>query len=71
MRGLDGAALSVDEVIAYALCGHGERRRPASGWASLTPPERDVVLLVSEGLANKDRTSPRGYSFLHRPWNPT
>ena len=32
----------------------GERKRPASGWASLTPTERDVVRLVSEGLANKD-----------------
>src|SRR5699024_871161 len=28
--------------------------RPASGWASLTPAERDVVRLVGEGLANKD-----------------
>ena len=28
--------------------------RPASGWASFTPTERDVVRLVSEGLANSD-----------------
>ena len=27
---------------------------PASGWASLTPTERDLVSLVGEGLANKD-----------------
>ena len=27
---------------------------PTSGWASLTPAERDVVRLVCEGLANKD-----------------
>ena len=27
---------------------------PTSGWASLTPTERDVVRLVSEGLGNKD-----------------
>ena len=27
---------------------------PSSGWASLTPTERDVVRLVSEGLANND-----------------
>jgi len=26
----------------------------ASGWASLTPTERDVVRLVNEGLGNKD-----------------
>jgi DNA-binding CsgD family transcriptional regulator len=37
-----------------ALRGRGERKRPTSGWASLTPAERDVVRLVSEGLANKD-----------------
>ena len=34
--------------------GRGERKRPTSGWASLTPSERDVVRLVSEGLANND-----------------
>jgi DNA-binding CsgD family transcriptional regulator len=50
----EGAALSVDEAIAYAQRGRGERKRPTSGWASLTPTERDVVRLVSEGLANKD-----------------
>ena len=50
----EGAALSVEEAIAYAQRGRGERKRPASGWASLTPTERDVVRLVSEGLGNKD-----------------
>ena len=49
-----GAALSTDEAIAYALRGHGERRRPSSGWDALTPTEYDVVRLVSEGLGNKD-----------------
>jgi predicted ATPase/class 3 adenylate cyclase/DNA-binding CsgD family transcriptional regulator len=50
----EGAALSVEEAIAYARRGRGDRKRPASGWASLTPGERDVVRLVSEGLSNKD-----------------
>ena len=50
----EGAALSTEEAIAYAQRGRGERKRPTSGWASLTPAERDVVRLVSEGLANKD-----------------
>ena len=50
----EGAATSTDEAIAYALRGRGERKRPATGWASLTPTERDVVRLVGEGLANKD-----------------
>ncbi|HYY01913.1 MAG TPA: LuxR C-terminal-related transcriptional regulator, partial [Mycobacterium sp.] len=50
----EGAALSVEDSIAYAQRGRGERRRPASGWESLTPTERAVVGLVSEGLPNKD-----------------
>lgn len=50
----EGAALTVDEVIAYAQRGRGQRKRPSSGWQSLTPAERDVARLVCEGLANKD-----------------
>jgi DNA-binding CsgD family transcriptional regulator len=50
----EGAELSVDEAIAYAQRGRGEGKRPTSGWASLTPTERDVVRLVSEGFANKN-----------------
>jgi DNA-binding CsgD family transcriptional regulator len=34
--------------------GRGERKRPTSGWRSLTPIEHDVVRLVREGLGNKD-----------------
>lgn len=58
MSGLDaraeGAAMSVDEAIAYAQRGRGERKRPSTGWASLTPTEGDVVRLVGDGLTNKD-----------------
>jgi predicted ATPase/class 3 adenylate cyclase/DNA-binding CsgD family transcriptional regulator len=50
----EGTALSTEEAIAYAQRGRGQRKRPTSGWASLTPTERDVVRLVSEGLANND-----------------
>jgi DNA-binding CsgD family transcriptional regulator len=50
----EGAALSAEEAIAFAQRGRGERKRPSSGWASLTPTELDVVWLLSEGLANKD-----------------
>ena len=48
----EGVGLSTDEAIAYAQRGRGERKRPTSGWASLTPTERDR--LVSEGLANNN-----------------
>jgi DNA-binding CsgD family transcriptional regulator len=50
----EGAALSTEEAIAYAQRGRGQRKRPATGWASLTPTERQVVQLLSEGLANND-----------------
>lgn len=46
--------MSAEEAIAYAQRGRGERKRPSTGWASLTPTELDVVRLVSEGLGNKD-----------------
>jgi predicted ATPase/DNA-binding CsgD family transcriptional regulator len=49
-----GAALSIEEAIAYAQRGRGERKRPSSGWASLTPTELNVIRLVTEGLGNKE-----------------
>jgi DNA-binding CsgD family transcriptional regulator len=50
----EGSALSTGEAIAYAQRGRGERKRPSSGWASLTPTELDVVRLVAEGIPNKE-----------------
>jgi predicted ATPase/class 3 adenylate cyclase/DNA-binding CsgD family transcriptional regulator len=50
----EGAAMSAEEAVAYAQRGRGQRKRPTSGWGSLTPTERDVVRLVSEGLGNND-----------------
>jgi DNA-binding CsgD family transcriptional regulator/tetratricopeptide (TPR) repeat protein len=49
-----GAELSVEEAVRFALRGRGGRRRPASGWESLTPTELEVVSLVSEGLTNPE-----------------
>jgi DNA-binding CsgD family transcriptional regulator len=50
----EGAALSLDDAVAYAQRGRGERKRPSAGWASLTPAELEVVRLVGEGLPNKE-----------------
>jgi len=61
----EGAALSTEEAIAYAQRGRGQRKRPTTGWASLTPTERDVVRLVSEGLANNDIA--KGFSSHRAP----
>jgi DNA-binding CsgD family transcriptional regulator len=46
--------MSTAEAITYAQRGRGERKRPSSGWASLTPTEFDVVRLVGEALGNED-----------------
>jgi hypothetical protein len=37
-----GAALSLDEAVAYVRRTRGTRRRPTSRWARLTPTELDV-----------------------------
>jgi predicted ATPase/DNA-binding CsgD family transcriptional regulator len=50
----EGFALSTEEAIAYAQRGRGDRKRPASGWKSLTPTELNVVRLTAECLGNKD-----------------
>jgi predicted ATPase/DNA-binding CsgD family transcriptional regulator len=47
-----GRALSVDDAVAYARRGRGERKRPSTGWASLSPAETQVTELVRLGLTN-------------------
>jgi predicted ATPase/DNA-binding CsgD family transcriptional regulator len=49
-----GARLPVDEAVGYARRSRGTRDRPAAGWASLTPAERDVVRLAVAGLSNPE-----------------
>jgi DNA-binding CsgD family transcriptional regulator len=48
----EGQGLTLDDAVAYAARKSGGRKRPATGWASLTPAEREVVRLVGEGLRN-------------------
>lgn len=50
----EGAKLSIEDAIAYAARGRGERKRPSMGWASLTPSELDVARLVGEHLSNPE-----------------
>jgi len=49
---VEGRKLSLEEAVAYARRGRGERARPQIGWSSLTPTEREVVRLVAEGHTN-------------------
>jgi len=48
----EGQGLSLDDAVAYAARTGGGRKRPAAGWAGLTPAELEVVRLVGEGLRN-------------------
>jgi predicted ATPase/class 3 adenylate cyclase/DNA-binding CsgD family transcriptional regulator/Tfp pilus assembly protein PilF len=51
---VEGERMSLDEAVAYAQRGRGERKRPSSGWKSLTPTELEVTKLVAEGLKNAE-----------------
>ena len=49
-----GAALSVEDTIAFVQRTRGARGRPSLGWNSLTPTELQVVDLVRSGLSNRE-----------------
>jgi predicted ATPase/DNA-binding NarL/FixJ family response regulator len=48
----DGSRLSLEDAVAYAQRGRGEHADATHGWASLSPVERQVVELASQGLTN-------------------
>lgn len=50
----EGARLSADEAVAYALRGRRTTDRLTTGWDSLTTAEKEVVRLVSQGLTNPE-----------------
>lgn len=51
---LQGSAMTIQQTVGYAQRGRGERKRPPTGWRSLTPTERQVVDLLAEGRSNKE-----------------
>lgn len=48
-----GTKLSLEEAISYSSRARGERKRPSTGWQSLTPTELAVSELVADGLTNR------------------
>ena len=44
----------MDDAVDLARRGRGERRRPATGWESLTATEARVAALVAEGRTNPE-----------------
>ena len=47
-----GSSLDLERAIAIAQRMRGERARPSTGWASLTPTQRRVAALASVGTSN-------------------
>ena len=50
----EGTRLALEEAVAYVRRARGSRRRPSTGWDSLTPTELEVVGLVVDGLSNPE-----------------
>ncbi|HEX4304873.1 MAG TPA: LuxR C-terminal-related transcriptional regulator [Solirubrobacterales bacterium] len=50
----DGERLTPADSIAYARRSRGKRRRALSGWASLTPAEREAAELAASGRSNPE-----------------
>jgi DNA-binding CsgD family transcriptional regulator len=50
----EGRALDLQDAVAYARRARGERKRPASGWDSLTPTELQVAEQVAAGRTNAE-----------------
>jgi DNA-binding NarL/FixJ family response regulator len=50
----EGGRLSLEEAVAYAQRGRREHASATHGWASLSPVERQVTELASQGLSNPD-----------------
>jgi predicted ATPase/DNA-binding CsgD family transcriptional regulator len=50
----DGARLSLQQAVAYAQRGRGQHADATYGWASLSPVERQVAELASQGRSNPD-----------------
>jgi DNA-binding CsgD family transcriptional regulator len=57
-----GTELTIEEAAVVARRGRGPRRRPAFGWSSLTPAERNVADLVARGLTNPEIAGRLGVS---------
>jgi predicted ATPase/DNA-binding CsgD family transcriptional regulator len=49
-----GDALTLAEAITYARRARGTRKRPSTGWESLTPTELEIVRHAAAGLTNPE-----------------
>lgn len=49
-----GRDLTRDEAVAFVRRSRGERKRPSTGWESLTPTELEVARHAAAGLTNPE-----------------
>lgn len=49
---VEGTNLNIADAVSYVRRARGSRKRPSSGWDSLTPTEEQVVELAATGLSN-------------------
>ena len=50
----EGSGLTAVQAVAYARRARGSRKRPTTGWDSLTPTELQVVELAAQGFTNPE-----------------
>lgn len=50
----DGGVLNLREAASYATRARAGRKRPTTGWSSLTPTELEVAALAAQGLTNAE-----------------
>jgi len=50
----DGTSLTLDEAVRLARRSRGARKRPPTGWDSLTPAEDQVADLAASGLTTPE-----------------
>jgi predicted ATPase/class 3 adenylate cyclase/DNA-binding CsgD family transcriptional regulator len=50
----EGDGLSLQEAVDYVRRARGTRKRPSTGWESLTPTELEVVRHAADGLTNPE-----------------
>ena len=50
----EGSRLTIEEAVAWVRRARGSRKRPPSGWESLTPTELEVARHAAAGLTNAE-----------------
>jgi DNA-binding CsgD family transcriptional regulator len=58
--------MTLDDAVGYATRRRGERKRPSTGWASLTPAELKVAGLICRGTQQSEDRRAIFHLMAHR-----